>query len=683
MKSLSQIVLALCVAVAVLQMGAGLLEADAQSNRSVEWLRYDVHLHVQQDGVILVSEYQEIEFTGGPFSAGFATIPLVRLDAVDQVQVSQLVGGQLEPYSLINRSDYTNAPGTFMVERSSSEIYIDWGFDPAIDETRVFLLEYRVFGAIRVYMDEDPPNQQIWWTAISREVTDIANVQRASVGITLPEAVDVDETIAYAEGPPINHTVTDNRTWNWNASDLDFWGELTVRLQFPPITGAVVPTWQERDDQRRADEQAREQRSDILNLVFLAIAALGAIGGGIGIYGLWYARGRDPYVPTAATFLAEPPDDLAPGAAGVLLDEVANEQDLIATMLDLARQNVLRLEEQKGQGWFASKDFVLTLQEAPQDLRPFERELLVAFFGMDLEEGKSTTFSQVKNRFASASSVIKDRLYDEVVQRGYFDAGPETTRSRWRSVGMTSLGVSVVVGVVVNNWLEPGVGMLWIAVAVAILLSLATTWVSSHMPRKTRKGAEAASKWSAFKRYLDDIELYEELGEHTEIFDRYLPYATAFGIENSWVRKFAAVNAPAPEWLGDDFGRGMPGVPGGPNRGRGRGPVIIWTGDRQRDSGNRGKTWSDSSGERNQRPGDSGLPDLPDLQDMSDSAGRSLSRSSDGLFDLLKSAGEAFSGFGGSGGSGRGGGFGGGGGGFSGGGGFGGGGSGGGGRGFR
>ncbi len=674
--------MALSVVFVVLHVVAGLPVASAQSSRSVEWLRYDVHLDVQQDGVILVSEYQEIEFSGGPFSAGFATIPLARIDGVDQVQVSELVGGQLEPYSLVTRSDYTSAPETFMVERSSSEIYVDWGFDPAIDETRVFLLEYRVFGAIRVYEDEEPPNQQIWWTAISREVTDIATVQRASVGIALPVAVDPDDTVAAAEGRVIDYTVTDNRVWNWSTNALEAGEDLTVRLQFPPVTDAPVPSWQERDDQRRADEQVREQRTDILNLVFLAIAGLGAIGGGIGIYGLWYARGRDPYVPPAATFLAEPPDDLAPGAAGVLLDEVANEQDLIATMLDLARQNVLRIEEKKGQGLFSSKDFQLTLQDIPDGLRPFERELLVAFFGIDLESGKSTTFSQVKNRFASASSVIKDRLYDEVVQRGYFDVGPETTRSRWRSVGMTSLGVSIVVGLVINNWLDPGAGMLWVAVAVALGLSLVITWVSTHMPRKTRKGAEAASKWNAFKRYLDDIEMYEELGAHTDIFDRYLPFATAFGIENSWVKKFAAVNAPAPGWLGDDYGQGMPGVPGGSGRGRGRGPVIIWTGDRQRDSGSRGKTWSDSSGERNQRPGDSGFPDLPDLQDASDSAGRSLSRSSDGLFDLLQSAGEAFKGFSGSGGGG-GGGFGGGGGGFSGGGGFGGGGSGGGGRGFR
>ena len=48
------------------------------------------------------------------------------------------------------------------------------------------------------------------------------------------------------------------------------------------------------------------------------------------------------------------------------------------------------------------------------------------------------------------------------------------------------------------------------------------------MPRKTEAGAEAAAKWKAFRRYLDDIEKYENLNESREIFDRYLPFTVAF-----------------------------------------------------------------------------------------------------------------------------------------------------------
>ena len=66
------------------------------------------------------------------------------------------------------------------------------------------------------------------------------------------------------------------------------------------------------------------------------------------------------------------------------------------------------------------------------------------------------------------------------------------------------------------------------------------------MPRKTRAGAEAAAKWRAFRRYLDDIEKYEGVEEAKAIFERYLPYATAFGLDRTWVAKFASVQAPTP-----------------------------------------------------------------------------------------------------------------------------------------
>jgi hypothetical protein len=665
-------VVAVALVLSMLILSA-LLPTGEVAARSVEWERYDVELQVRFDGVVEVSERQEIAFEDGPFTAGFASIPLGRVDRIDNVRVSEIVDGEIVPYQLVRRSEYSSAPRTFFVESSSSEIYIDWGFEPIVDGTRVFMLEYDAIGVVRVYPDETPPNQQIWWSAISDEVTDVAPVRAGTVSITLPEPVDPADTVSGSEGAVLEATITDNQTWSWTYPDMGSGDDLTVRLQFPPITSATAPLWQDRDDQQREDEAAQEQRSNLLNLLFLSIAALGVVGGGIGLYGLWYTRGRDPYAGEVASFLAEPPDDLAPGAAGVLIDEVAHERDLIATMLDLAHRKVIILEEREKSGlggWFGARDFDVTLGEAPETLRPFEAELLRAIFGTPLEAGKTVQFSTVKSRFTTSAEHIKNRLYDEVVERGYFTTAPETTRTRWRSTGAGLLVIGIVGGIIAIGWIGSEAAAIWAVVAVLVLLAGALQWLSKYMPRKTEKGAEAAARWRAFKRYLEDIERYEELGDHTEIFDRYLPYATAFGLEQSWVRKFAEVDAPAPEWFGPMMGGGgFPSMPrGGYHPRRGPGPVIVWGGPGG--SGPRG----DSGGS-----GGAGV-DIPDLQSASDAAGRKLSQSSDGLFDLLKTAGDVFSGFSGGGGRGGGGGFGGGG--FSGGGGFGGS-SGGGGRGFR
>src|SRR4029079_14035782 len=91
----------------------------------------------------------------------------------------------------------------------------------------------------------------------------------------------------------------------------------------------------------------------------------------------------------------------------------------------------------------------------------------------------------------------------------------------------------------------------WSALApwvVLFILSFALMYLARYMPRKTPKGSEAAARWNAFRRYLEHIEKYTNVAESKEQFEKYLPYAVAFGIDKTWVEKFARVNTPAPRW---------------------------------------------------------------------------------------------------------------------------------------
>jgi hypothetical protein len=95
------------------------------------------------------------------------------------------------------------------------------------------------------------------------------------------------------------------------------------------------------------------------------------------------------------------------------------------------------------------------------------------------------------------------------------------------------------------------------------------------MPVKTRTGAEEAAKWRAFKRYLKDIDRYAQLEEATDQFDRYLPYAIAFGVERSWINKFAAVpSTPVPIWYFPVWAGSHRTGRGGRTMGGGRAPSL-------------------------------------------------------------------------------------------------------------
>jgi uncharacterized protein (TIGR04222 family) len=664
-------ILSLTVALALAVATGPVVEA--QEGKSVTWNRYDVTLELRPDGSYHVTERQEIEFQGGPFRGAFADIPLARIDAIPGLIVREETADGVQDYTYVPWDDYEEDPGTYTWNITSSELSVRYGFTPTTDETRTFILEYLVDGALRVYPDNDPPNQQIWWTAISEETTDVAPVRTATMTITLPTAID-DLSQVMLSGPgdddPAAHT-TDGMTWTWEVSDLTDGEELEVRLQFPPIVDAQPPSWQQRDDEQRQQEEENDERSAVLNVIFLGIGLLALAGGSAGLYGLWYSRGRDPHTGIVADFITTPPDDLPPGAAGTLLDERAEERDVVATLVDLAHRGVLKLDETRTpstHGFGGGHDFAMTVLQANAKVSPFEAELLRSLFGKELEEGESEQMSKVKPRFTAATPRIKELLYEELVTRGYFPRSPEKTRSRWRNSGFGLLVAVVLLGCVGAVIVSSDAGFVWFLVGALVVVAIGVLSVSSAMPRKSQVGAEAAAKWRAFRKYLGDIEKYEKVAESHEIFDKYLPYAIAFGLESSWVSKFARVGTATPDWYGPVVLGGpltMDPFPGQGPYGRRRGGTVIV---------GPGGGWSGGGG----GSGDGGGIDVPDMQDVSDSAGRSLQRSSNSLLEMLSTAAGVFAGFGG---GGKGGGWGGGGG-FGGGGSFGGS-SGGGGRGFH
>jgi len=383
--------------------------------------------------------------------------------------------------------------------------------------------------------------------AVGPEVTKVAPVRHAFVTLRLPAPVPLDRVVIGqndALGDPRAHT-RDGQVWFWQADDLDRGARLEIRLQFPPLVPAIKPQWQERDDQRRRAEKAAAKRRELLNALFFGIGLLGLAAGGIMLYGLWYLRGRDPHTGLVAAFLPAPPDDLPPGAAGALVDEIVNEQDIVATLVDLARRGVIAMQTT---GIGIGRDVKLTLLAEPDHLSLFERGVLEAIFGSTLERGQRQSLFSAQDAVAQAGPRLRELLDQELVARGYFTASPHLTREVWRTRALRGLVLTVVIGLALYVAAFRGVGWYWFAVAIMSLVWLVLFLVSGAMPRKTRAGAEAAARWRAFRRYLSDIERYDRLEEARDRFERYLPYAIAFGLAQDWIAKFAAAGASAPSW---------------------------------------------------------------------------------------------------------------------------------------
>jgi hypothetical protein len=632
----ARIVRLLPIAVALVILAAVInaaFQGETTLAKSARYASFDVSLTLREDGSYHVVETQRVRFDEGSFTSGYRTIPLDRIGKIEQVRVYELTARGRLPYFEVDLVDLATRTEVFSVLPGQHLVSIYWTFSPAENEERTFLIEYDVREALRVYPAETPPNEQIWWTAFGSELTNETPVDAASIQITLPEAVPVADVVVAQNdevGNAADHT-SDGKVFTWSRTGFRAGEDFTARLQFPIIVDVVAPSWQAQDDQDRAKAELNEKHDAEMTVVLLAAGLALATGGGIGAYGVWWARGRDPFVGVFADFLPTLPSDLPAAVAGTLLDERADEHDVVAIIFDLGNHGVLKVTDVGLLG--PSKrttrhNYILEVVNPNVPMSPAEREVLHAIFGSSAPKaGEKTSLKDAGPRILDRAPAIKDALYQELIVRGFFTRSPEQSRDGWRKVGIgLELGAIAfgIVGVLVLNW------MALFPAAVILALGLVVIRMSRAMPRKTAAGAEEAAKWRAFRRYLEDLDKYEKVTESSTIIERYLSYAIAFECEKIWIGRYQDAGSFSFDWL----------------------EVFGWDddGSYRPSPANWGSTVSVPNVD---------LPNvgMPDVQSLSTKSALGIQKGSDDLADVLNVVGailevvSAFSGGGGSGGS--------------------------------
>lgn len=591
------------------------LAAHAQE-KSLVWDRFDVDILVKTDGTFDVTEHQRIRFTAGSFTFGYRDIPINNFGFIDNWAMTDSGGNR---YRLVSGG---SEPYTFTVDNSGYSYTIRWYFPPTADDSVTYSLAYTVHDGLRLYADGD----QIWWKAIYADRS--FPVLDGRVNVFVP--AEIQEWGAYINTrdaqDSASATVLEGRKTVVFDLDrrLNSGQDFEVRVQFPHgvVAGTVQP-WQAQADAdvaaREAEQVYRDTWGPLATLGFGALGALFLFGGPALLYLLWYRLGRDKPVDVVADYLPEPPDDLPPGVAGVLLDEQVDMQDIIATLVDLARRKAISITEEKKGSFLTSTDFVYRRERDDVEMTAFETQLLKSIFGTKQE----VELSDLKNKFYDKIPKLKKSLYEDVAARHLFVSNPESVRNQYGCLGVFLLGLAFLAGVALVGAFGdltaaaflPGFGMGITAFGFLIL--------SRFMPKKTDGGSESAARWLAFKRYLKDIDRYTDLEAQKEIWDRWLPYAIAFGVDKAYIRKFEKVDAPAPGWY----------IPNptlyGPYRrwyygNAGTGPIPG-----ESDGGGMGRL---------ARPGSEGGGLGGGLSDASRGLGSSLSSMSAGLGSMLTSA---------------------------------------------
>lgn len=511
---------------------SGDLETAPSDGRSLHWERFDVTLNNFDTAAnrFEVTESYVIAVETGPFSYGFADIPMGRLDDITNVTVS-------EGSTALTSSCYGSA-GTYCVTREDDTLSIQYYFTSRVQSSqqRSIRIHYTVHGALRSYDEGD----ELFWVALPGDLS--FPVRASKVTVSLPESITPLRWTSYpdtwAETHQANHLIWDSPP---NPSRE---GTFEVRVKYPHNPAMKEPGWQNTYDlEQKYKDNFRPQVTLLLGALGLAIA----IGGSLSVVIRYLNHGRDPDTVVVPEYLSELPGDERPGIVGLLLDETADMKDIMATFVDLAQRGyfvIEQTEESSLGGLFQNTEFEFHRTDKEwTDLRGYETALLRGLF----PNREHTKLDQLKTKFYTAIPGIKKQMYNELVQGGYFPRSPETTRNIWIGAGIGGMIVASLLfwaGLKASliSWacIVPPIGI-GIVGAVALLFANA-------MPAKTAKGAQQAALWRAFRRYLADIDKRKDIETAVRGFDQFFAYATAFGIEKDFMRRVAPALTQMPGW---------------------------------------------------------------------------------------------------------------------------------------
>ena len=244
-----------------------------------------------------------------------------------------------------------------------------------------------------------------------------------------------------------------------------------------------------------------------LNFILLLLGLLIPVAGLVALGALWMVRGRDPGVKAGAPMLDTPPSDLPAPLVGTLLDEHADEHDVVAALVDLANRGVLRIapvqETAPVPGWTADYEITrLTSDDA--GLRDYERQLLSQLLG----DQTSVRLSAARQRFVAALPYLQEALSEAVAREGLFAENPARVRQRWLQAGIALLVLAAAGGLFFGGWLAayadlafaPFIG---IGILGAALLLPRRPHAAAHAPParwRPTAGTPSAATWPSMRR---------------------------------------------------------------------------------------------------------------------------------------------------------------------------------------
>lgn len=238
------------------------------------------------------------------------------------------------------------------------------------------------------------------------------------------------------------------------------------------------------------------------------------------------------------------PEDLSPAEASVIVNDKIAPRAIASIFIDLAYRSKINIIDHKQYFTFSQKN------HSTGDLRRFEAILLSKIFNLGQ---KSITKADIEFRigkhiFSRKIAQVYVEIYNNLFEKGYFIKNPLIWQSSFRRIGYLIFFVGLI-GLILNiTFLSTIIYLILIWFTVIIAAGFLIK-ISPKLPARTKEGLINTSDWIKFKNFLASSEPFGYTNRVQEIYEKYLAYAVAFGVEEAWTHRFIDYPFRTPEWL--------------------------------------------------------------------------------------------------------------------------------------
>lgn len=493
--------------------------------------KLDIEANLQKDGSMVVSEavtYDIDEINGVYFdidAKGFGELQYI------QVFEDDSTGGFKE----VDSSNYEVSV--------SDELYRIKLYSKNHNNRRTFKFVYKLPEAITVYDDVAQFNRKM----VGKEWQQGINYITAKVIIPVSASYDNSNILVFGHGPLTGEVDKEGNTVVYRLNNYYPGDFLEAHILMEPeifseynkskivhkdMKQKLLDMEAKLADEANAERDKAIRQQEMINKVFekpgLIFGVLSSIWGALMYYIHVIFKRKNKVKNSVGKYLRELPDNSSPALVGGFMTNSINDNEILATIVDLVRRKVLTLEN-------SDKNSIIILTGSTENLSAQEKAIVDIYIN-DFGDGKSLDLKSFGFFQKVPMSVArKFEKWRAMVQS-------EMNRKNLTYQGLGCLGViffaffpmiftfaGLVIGMITGN------KMFLLIVVMGIIL-----FVSGAKARYPRKElAEAKDKWQAFKNFLSDYSQLEEAKiTSVHLWEQYFVYAVALGISEKVVKAY-------------------------------------------------------------------------------------------------------------------------------------------------